>query len=92
MATGGMQNAIEPFSGKNWSSWIQRLTFYFYLTFYFVGNDTPGQMGYADIVALLQKDFDPRPSEMYSRYIFQRRDQRPEESISNYVAALRSAD
>ncbi|KAL3220705.1 hypothetical protein MRX96_005153 [Rhipicephalus microplus] len=31
MATGGMQAAIEPFSGKNWSSWIQRLSFYFVL-------------------------------------------------------------
>ncbi|XP_037505582.1 uncharacterized protein K02A2.6-like [Rhipicephalus sanguineus] len=114
MATGGMQAAIEPFSGKNWSSWIQRLTFYFVandvcdeqkkraLLLTLCGTDTfetacalvapktPGQVGYADIVALLQKHFDPRPSELYSQYVFQRRDQRPEESISNYVAALRS--
>ncbi|XP_037505702.1 uncharacterized protein LOC119382034 [Rhipicephalus sanguineus] len=114
MATGGMQAAIEPFSGKNWSSWIQRLTFYFVandvcdeqkkraLLLTLCGADTfetacalvapktPGEVGYADIVALLQKHFDPRPSELYSRYVFQRRDQRPEESISNYVAALRS--
>ncbi|XP_037505852.1 uncharacterized protein K02A2.6-like [Rhipicephalus sanguineus] len=114
MATGGMQAAIEPFSGKNWSSWIQRLTFYFVandvcdeqkkraLLLTLCGADTfetacalvapktPGEVGYADIVALLQKHFDPRPSELYSRCVFQRRDQRPEESISNYVAALRS--
>ncbi|XP_037518126.1 uncharacterized protein K02A2.6-like [Rhipicephalus sanguineus] len=114
MATGGMQAAIEPFSGKNWSSWIQRLNFYFVandvcdeqkkraLLLTLCGADTfetacalvapktPGEVGYADIVALLQKHFDPRPSELYSRYVFQRRDQRPEESISNYVAALRS--
>ncbi|XP_037508201.1 uncharacterized protein LOC119383993 [Rhipicephalus sanguineus] len=114
MATGGVQAAIEPFSGKNWSSWIQRLTFYFVandvcdeqkkraLLLTLCGADTfetacalvapktPGEVGYADIVALLQKHFDPRPSELYSRYVFQRRDQRPEESISNYVAALRS--
>ncbi|XP_049268928.1 uncharacterized protein K02A2.6-like [Rhipicephalus sanguineus] len=109
-----MQTAIEPFGGKNWSSWIQRLTFYFVandvcdeqkkraLLLTLCGADTfdtacalvapktPGEVGYADIVALLQKHFDPRPSELYSRYVFQRRDQRPEESISNYVAALRS--
>ncbi|XP_037528475.1 uncharacterized protein LOC119405707 [Rhipicephalus sanguineus] len=114
MATGGMQAAIEPVSGKNWASWIQRLNFYFVandvcdeqkkraLLLTLCGADTfetacalvtpktPGEVGYADIVGLLQKHFDPRPSELYSRYVFQRRDQRPEESISNYVAALRS--
>ncbi|XP_037518397.1 uncharacterized protein LOC119395190 [Rhipicephalus sanguineus] len=114
MATGGMQAAIEPFSGKNWSSWIQRLTFYFVandvcdeqkkraLLLTLCGADTfetacalvapktPEEVGYTDIVALLQKHFDPRLSELYSRYVFQRRDQRPEESISNYFAALRS--
>nr|XP_037270375.1 uncharacterized protein K02A2.6-like [Rhipicephalus microplus] len=51
---------------------------------------TPGEVGYVDIVALLQKHFDPRLSELYSRYMYQRRDQRPEDSISNYIAALRS--
>lgn len=114
MATGGMHGAIEPFNGKNWSSWIQRLTFYFVandvsneekkraLLLTLCGADTfetacalvapktPGEVSYTDMVTLLQKHFDPRPSELYSRYVFQRRDQLPGESISNYVAALRS--
>lgn len=32
MATGGLPSAIQPFNGKNWSSWMQRLT-------YFVASD-----------------------------------------------------
>lgn len=29
MATGRVHGVTEPFSGKNWASWIQRLKFYF---------------------------------------------------------------
>ncbi|XP_037521665.1 uncharacterized protein K02A2.6-like [Rhipicephalus sanguineus] len=114
MATGGMYGAIEPFSGKSWASWIQRVNFYF------VANDisneekkraflltlcgadtfetacalvapkTPGEVSFSELVALLQRHFDPRPSELYGRYVFQRRDQNPGESISSYVAALKN--
>lgn len=38
---------------------------------------------------ILGAHFDPRPSELYSRYTFQRRDQLSGESINHYVAALK---
>ncbi|XP_072142311.1 uncharacterized protein [Dermacentor andersoni] len=50
---------------------------------------TPDQVSYAEIVAALQAHYDPRPSEVYSRAMFQRRDQLPGESVNDYVAALR---
>lgn len=50
---------------------------------------TPDQVSYSDIVSALQAHFDPRPSEVYSRTMFQRRSQLAEESINDYVAALR---
>ncbi|XP_077534700.1 uncharacterized protein LOC144146636 [Haemaphysalis longicornis] len=50
---------------------------------------TPDRVSYAEIVAALQPHYDPRPSEVYSRAMFQRRDQLPGESVNDYVAALR---
>ncbi|XP_077564530.1 uncharacterized protein LOC144179991 [Haemaphysalis longicornis] len=50
---------------------------------------TPDRVSYAEIVAALQAHCDPRPSEVYSRAMFQRRDQLPGESVNDYVAALR---
>ncbi|KAK8774288.1 hypothetical protein V5799_011179 [Amblyomma americanum] len=50
---------------------------------------TPDQVSYAEIVAALQAHYDPRPSEVYSRAMFQRRNQLPGESVNDYVAALR---
>nr|XP_050024811.1 uncharacterized protein LOC126519239 [Dermacentor andersoni] len=50
---------------------------------------TPDQVSYAEIVAALQAHYDPRPSEVYSRAMFQKRDQLPGESVNDYVAALR---
>ncbi|XP_077543910.1 uncharacterized protein LOC144156018 [Haemaphysalis longicornis] len=50
---------------------------------------TPDRVSYAEIVAALQAHYDPRPSEVYSRAMFQRRDQLPGESVNDYVAALR---
>ncbi|KAK8786808.1 hypothetical protein V5799_023413 [Amblyomma americanum] len=109
---GVLHGAVEPFNGKNWSSWIQRLTFYFVandvsneakksaLLLTLCGTDTfetacalvapktPEEVSYQNLVTLLQKHFDSRPSELYSRCVFERRDQLPEESISSYVAAL----
>ena len=114
MATGGMYDAIEPFSGKSWASWIQRVNFYFVAndisneekkralllalcgadTFEtacaLVGPKTPEEVSFSELVTLLQRHFDPRPSELYGRYVFQRQDQNPGESISSYVAALKS--
>lgn len=36
--------------------------------------ETPDKVSYADIVEALQAHFDPRPSEVYSRAMFQLRD------------------
>lgn len=54
-----------------------------------VQPSTPAAVGYDDIVAALQKHYDPRPSEVYSRARFQRRDQMEGEAVSAYVAALK---
>ncbi|XP_077520001.1 uncharacterized protein LOC144129806 [Amblyomma americanum] len=50
---------------------------------------TPAAVTYDDIVAPLQKHYDPRPSEVYSRAGFQRRDQLEGETVSVYIAALK---
>ncbi|KAK8761269.1 hypothetical protein V5799_027469 [Amblyomma americanum] len=50
---------------------------------------TPAAVSYDDIVAALQKHYDPRPSEVYSRARFQRRDQLERETASAYIAALK---
>ncbi|KAK8773502.1 hypothetical protein V5799_011964, partial [Amblyomma americanum] len=50
---------------------------------------TPAAVSYDDIVAALQKHYDPRPSEVYSRARFQRRDQLVGETVSAYIAALK---
>ncbi|XP_037507352.1 uncharacterized protein LOC119383342 [Rhipicephalus sanguineus] len=108
-----LQASIEPFSGKAWTSWIQRLGFYFVansitadekrraLLLTLCGPETfetvralvapksPGEVPYEEIVQTLAAHYDPRPSELYCRCKFQRRDQQPGESIAVYVAALR---
>ncbi|KAK8784126.1 hypothetical protein V5799_009508, partial [Amblyomma americanum] len=50
---------------------------------------TPAAVSYDDIIAALQKHYDPRPSEVYSRARFQRRDQLEGETVSAYIAALK---
>ncbi|XP_077520040.1 uncharacterized protein LOC144129845 [Amblyomma americanum] len=50
---------------------------------------TPAAVSYDDIVAALQKHYDPRPSEVYSRARFQRRDQLEGETVSAYIAELK---
>ncbi|XP_077498703.1 uncharacterized protein LOC144109788 [Amblyomma americanum] len=50
---------------------------------------TPAAESYDDIVAALQKHYDPRRSEVYSRARFQRRDQLEGETVSAYIAALK---
>lgn len=50
---------------------------------------TPATVDYDDIIAALQKHYDPRPSEVYSRARFQRRDQLEGEKVCEYVAALK---
>ncbi|KAK8775628.1 hypothetical protein V5799_031024 [Amblyomma americanum] len=47
---------------------------------------TPDQVSYAEIVAALQAHYDPRPSEVYNRAMFQRRDQLPGGSV-NYATS-----
>lgn len=49
----------------------------------------PGDVEFEELVTILGAHFDPKPSELYSRYNFQRRDQLPDESINSYVAALK---
>ncbi|KAK8771190.1 hypothetical protein V5799_025567 [Amblyomma americanum] len=50
---------------------------------------TLAAVSYDDIVAALQKHYDPRPSEVYSRARFQRRDQLEGETVSAYIEALK---
>ncbi|KAM7312965.1 uncharacterized protein ISCGN_009869 [Ixodes scapularis] len=59
-----------------------------------VAPKTPGEVSFDELMATLKKHYDPRPSELFSRTRFQRRDQQAGESISSYVAALKklSAD
>lgn len=54
-----------------------------------VAPRTPGGVSFEELVSILRTHFDPQPSELYSRYKFQRRDQQQGESISSYVAALK---
>lgn len=49
----------------------------------------PAEVSFEDIMSLLRQHYDPRPSELFSRSKFQRRDQQPGESIAAYVAALK---
>ncbi|XP_054746003.1 uncharacterized protein K02A2.6-like [Anastrepha obliqua] len=43
-----------------------------------------------DIKTILTNHFSPRPSEIAAYYHFHKRDQYPDESVSNYIAALRT--
>ncbi|XP_077550669.1 uncharacterized protein LOC144163865 [Haemaphysalis longicornis] len=49
----------------------------------------PSEVDYDDIVEVLKAHFDPQPSEVFCRARFQRRDQRHDETVSDYVAALK---
>ncbi|XP_037565992.1 uncharacterized protein LOC119445783 [Dermacentor silvarum] len=49
----------------------------------------PNQVSYDDIVEMLKAHFDPQPSEVFCRARFQRRDQRHDETVSDYVTALK---
>lgn len=106
--------SVEEFSGKGWSSWAERLQFYFQAngivdavkkravlltlcgpsTFEtvkaLVAPKTPSDRSFEEIVSLLRGHYDPRPSELFSRCKFQRRDQLPHETVTAYVAALKS--
>lgn len=104
---------LEEFPGSGWSSWAERLDFFFeandvvqpgkkkallltlcgaatYETVRaLVAPRSPAEVEYAELMAVLREHFDPRPSELYSRSQFQRRNQQPGESVSEYVAALK---
>lgn len=54
-----------------------------------VAPHKPGEVSFNDIMTLLGDHYDPRPSELFCRSKFQRRDQHPGESIACYVAALK---
>ena len=55
-----------------------------------VQPDTIESKSYNDIVTLLKGHFDPQPSAIMCRYRFNSRDKKPTESVSAYVAELRS--
>ncbi|XP_037506076.1 uncharacterized protein LOC119382444 [Rhipicephalus sanguineus] len=83
--------------GTNWSSWIERLEFYYEANNIvesskkaLVAPKKPSEVDLVDIVKLLTQHFDPRPSELLGRYRFQKRDQLPNESVKDYVTALRT--
>ena len=46
-------------------------------------------MSYEDIVSKLRAHFEPKPLIIAKRFLFHRRDQRPGESIAEYLAELR---
>lgn len=49
----------------------------------------PADKGYDDIIALLDRHLNPKPSEIAERFRFHKREQRPGEDVMNYVAELR---
>ena len=54
-----------------------------------VGPDQPKDKSLADIIAVLQEHFDPKPTMIAERFQLHRRDQLPGESVADYVAELR---
>ncbi|CAN8032958.1 unnamed protein product, partial [Ixodes persulcatus] len=49
----------------------------------------PSETSYEDIVSKLTAHLNPRPSVIVQRFQFGKRDQRPGESIADYIAELR---
>ena len=52
--------------------------------------DTPGKKTYEELIAVLKTHHNPEPSEVIQRLQFYARDRKPGESVSMYVAELRS--
>ena len=52
--------------------------------------EKPGEKSYHQLVELLKKQYDPRPSEIMQRFKFHSRVRKADESVSSYVADLRS--
>ena len=51
----------------------------------------PTEKSYTELVDLIEKHVSPKPLVIVERFKFYRRDQKPHESINDYVAALRKA-
>ncbi|XP_077531216.1 uncharacterized protein LOC144143321 [Haemaphysalis longicornis] len=87
---------LPEFNGTSWGSWFGRLQVYFEASNIVDPSkkkpSTPAAEDYDHIVAALQKHYDPMPSEVYSRTLFQRRDQMEAEAVSAYVAAMKKLD
>ncbi|KAG0440015.1 hypothetical protein HPB47_016434 [Ixodes persulcatus] len=49
----------------------------------------PSETSYEDIVSKLTAQFNPMPSDIVPQFQFGKRDQRPSESIADYIAELR---
>ena len=54
-----------------------------------VAPSNPKDMSYEDIVSKLRAHFEPKPLIITKRFLFHRRDQKPGESIAEYLAELR---
>lgn len=54
-----------------------------------ISPDTPATKSYVEIVGLLKNHFSPKPSEIYQRFKFHRRNQQDQESVAEYIAELR---
>ncbi len=51
--------------------------------------DKPKSKSYAQLVYLLKKHFNPKPSEIVQRFKFDSRSRRPDETVTDFVAELR---
>ncbi|KFD51348.1 hypothetical protein M513_07753 [Trichuris suis] len=51
--------------------------------------DSPASKSFEQVLKLLNDHFLPKSSEIYHRFVYQRRLQRPDETVSSYVAELR---
>ncbi|KHJ42002.1 zinc knuckle, partial [Trichuris suis] len=49
----------------------------------------PNELSYEQITAAMKHYFNPQPSEIVERFRFYKRDQRPNESVNDFVAELR---
>ncbi|KRX28068.1 hypothetical protein T07_3822 [Trichinella nelsoni] len=80
-----MLNQIEAFQrekGASWELYVERLNFYF------EANDITSAEKKRAILMCVKEHFNPAPSEIVFRLRFHKRSQRPNESITEYVAAL----
>ena len=54
-----------------------------------VSPDKPSSKTFDQLTQVMKEHFNPKPSEMVQRYVFDSRSRQPTESVSAYVAELR---